>query len=84
MQGVQPRAVLNLEVFGRGAVVRAGGAIRHILDRDGAADPIYFCHHSGPHLLGKRRRADDAESRGGGHNHPCDFHGILPAVGRLR
>src|SRR5207244_13223063 len=41
VQDVQPRAVLDLEFFGRGAGVRAGGAVRHILDRDSAADPIY-------------------------------------------
>src|SRR6266545_4042418 len=32
VQGIQPCAILDLEFFGRGAGVRAGGAIRHILD----------------------------------------------------
>src|SRR4029453_9378601 len=61
MQGVQPRAILNLEFFSRRAGVRAGGPIGHILDRDSAADPVYSRYHSVPRLLGKNRRTGDAE-----------------------
>ena len=52
VQGVQPRAILYLELFSRRAGVRARGPIGHILDRDSAADPVYSRHHSGPRLLG--------------------------------